>query len=242
MVQQTAFLAILLGISAVAQETRADEMPRPADQIPSDAGAGTSAKPVSSDAGGGQKSKQDENLPVVFATAPRPSSKRLPIFGVMADVGLPDGLIGSLTARPWSWVRLSAGGGTNFISSGWRAGITVLPFSAGPSASFEYGRYQDGDANAMARRFGFGGSPVLERVGYQYMNAHLGLDFGLRRCVFFIHGGVTMLSGQIHNLDAAISAPNPNSNNSTTEVVVRQDPSAKAVGPSLKLGLIVYIR
>jgi FtsZ-interacting cell division protein YlmF len=68
------------------------------------------------------------------------------------------------------------------------------------------------------------------------------LDFGFRRCVFFIHGGVTVLNGQIHNLNAAISAPNPNSSNGTTEVVVRQDPSAKAVGPSLKLGLIVYIR
>ena len=183
-----------------------------------------------------------ENLPVVAAPAPKPAPKRLPIFGVMADVGLPDGLIGSLTVRPWSWVRLSAGGGTNFISGGWRAGITVLPFSAGPSASLEYGRYQDGDANAMARKFGFGDSPVLERVGYQYMNAHLGLDLGFRRCVFFIHGGVTVVSGQIENLDAAISAQNANSSNGTTEVVVRHDPSARAVGPSLKLGLIVYIR
>jgi hypothetical protein len=183
-----------------------------------------------------------ENLPVVTAPAPKPAPKRLPVFGVMTDVGLPDGLIGSLTVRPWSWVRLSAGGGTNFISGGWRAGITLLPFSAGPSASFEYGRYQEGDANAMAKKFGFGGSPALERVGYQYMNAHLGLDLGFRRCVFFIHGGITMLSGQIHNLDAAIPAPNSNSSNGTTEVVVRQDPSARAMGPSLKLGLIVYIR
>jgi hypothetical protein len=94
----------------------------------------------------------------------------------------------------------------------------------------------------MAKKFGFGGSPALERVGYQYMNAHLGLDLGFRRCVFFIHGGITMLSGQIHNLDAAIPAPNSNSSNGTTEVVVRQDPSARAMGPSLKLGLIVYIR
>ncbi len=238
-VQQTAFLALLLGTSAAAQKARADEVPRPADQIPSDAGAGDSTKPVSSDAVG-QNSQRDESLPVVLAPAPRPASKRLPIFGVMADVGLPDGLIGSLTVRPWSWVRLSAGGGTNFISGGWRAGITLLPFGAGPSASFEYGRYQDGDANPMAKRFGFGGSPALERVGYQYMNAHLGLDLGFRRCVFFIHGGVTVLSGQIHNLNAAISAQNASSG--TTEVVVRQDPSAKAMGPSLKLGLIVYIR
>jgi FtsZ-interacting cell division protein YlmF len=74
------------------------------------------------------------------------------------------------------------------------------------------------------------------------MNAHLGLDLGSRRCVFFIHGGITMLRGQIHNLDASIPATNADNTSGTTEVVVRQDPNAKAVGPSLKLGLIVYIR
>jgi hypothetical protein len=169
--------------------------------------------------------------------------RRLPLFGVMVDVGVPDGLIGSLTIRPRRWVRASAGGGSNGISSGWRAGVTLLPFGAGPSASFEYGGYQDGDANALAKTFGFGSSPVLQRVGYQYMNAHLGLDFGTRRFVFFLHGGVTMLRGQIHNLDALIPSPPAGdaSATGTTEVTVRRDPNAKAVGPSLKLGLIVYV-
>jgi hypothetical protein len=169
--------------------------------------------------------------------------KRLPLFGVMVDVGLPDGLIGSLTIRPRKWVRVSGGGGSNGISGGWRTGITLLPFGAGPSASFEYGGYQDGDANALAKTFGFGSSPVLQRVGYQYMNAHLGLDFGSRRFVFFLHGGVTMLRGQIHNLDSLIPAlpAGDASATGTTEVTVRRDPNAKAVGPSLKLGLIVYV-
>ena len=174
---------------------------------------------------------------------PEARPKRLPIFGVMVDVGVPDGLIGSLTIRPRKWVRVSGGGGSNGISGGWRAGVTLLPFGAGPSASLEYGQYQDGDANAMAKTFGFGSSPVLQRVGYQYMNAHLGLDFGSRRFVFFIHGGVTMLRGQIHNLDALIPSPPAGdaSATGTTEVTVRQDPSAKAIGPSVKLGLIVYV-
>jgi len=169
--------------------------------------------------------------------------KRLPLFGVMVDVGVPDGLIGSLTIRPRKWVRFSGGGGSNGVSSGWRAGFTLLPFGAGPSASFEYGGYQDGDANALAKTFGFGSSPVLQRVGYQYMNAHLGLDFGTRRFVFFLHGGVTMLRGQIHNLDALIpsSPAGDASATGTTEVTVRRDPNAKAIGPSLKLGLIVYV-
>ena len=190
--------------------------------------------------------EQGENVPVITVPAAPPSPKRLPIFGLMADVGVPDGLIGSLAIRPWSWVRLCGGGGSNSISRGWRAGITLLPFAAGPSASFEYGRYQDGNANSLAKAIigsGFDGSPLLERVGYEYMNAHLGLDFGSRRVVFFVHGGVTVIRGQIHNVDTAIrqSAPQNTTTSGTTEVVVPQEPTVKAVGSSFKLGLIVYI-
>ena len=190
--------------------------------------------------------EQGANVPVITVPAAPPSPERLPIFGVMADVGVPDGLIGSLAIRPWKWVRLCGGGGTNSISSGWRAGITLLPFAAGPSASFEYGGYQDGNANPLAKKIiggGFDGSPLLQRIGYQYMNVHLGLDFGSRRVVFFIHGGLTVIRGHIHNVDAAIreSTAHDSSVAGTTEVVVPQEPTVKAVGSSVKLGLIVYI-
>jgi hypothetical protein len=185
-------------------------------------------------------SKQGGDISVATSAAP-PLPKRLPILGLMTDVGVPDGLIGSLVIRPKKWVRFCAGGGTNSISYGWRMGVTFLPFGQGPSASVEYGGYQDGDANALAKKLmggGFNGSPVLERVGYQYLNAHLGLDFGSRRFVFFIHGGVSVLRGQIHNLDAALAGAGATG---TTEVLVRQDPNAKAVGPSVKLGFIGYV-
>jgi hypothetical protein len=193
-----------------------------------------------------QAAAQSESAPVVTAPVAPASRKRLPILGVMADVGLPDGIIGSLAIRPLSWVRLSAGGGSNLISSGWRTGITLLPFGAGPSASFEYGRYSDGDANGLAKKIvggSFAGSPALQRVGYEYMNAHLGWDLGFRRFVFFVHAGVTMLRGRIHNLDAAIrdTTTHVPSATGTTEVVVPQDPTGKAVSASVKLGLIVYI-
>ena len=183
----------------------------------------------------------DTVVPVVAARTTPPSSRSLPLLGAMIDVGVPDGLLGSLAVRPWSWIRVSAGGGTNSISYGWRAGLTLLPLGSGPSGSLEYGRYQEGDANALAKRFvggGFNGSPALDRIGYEYMNAHLGLDFGYRYVVFFLHGGVTMLRGQIHNLDATIQGTNAAG---ATEVVVRQDPNFKVTGPSLKMGLLAYI-
>ncbi|HJX63044.1 MAG TPA: hypothetical protein VJ860_03735 [Polyangia bacterium] len=190
--------------------------------------------------------EKGENAPVVSVPAAPPSPERLPCFGMMADVGVPDGLIGSLVVRPWTWLRLSGGGGSNGISKGWRTGITFLPFTAGPSASFEYGHYQNGNANSLAKKViggSFDGSPLLERVGYDYLNAHLGLDFGSRRVVFFLHGGVTFLRGQIHNVDAAIRNATPQgvAGSGTTEVVVPKDPTVKAVGSSVKLGLIVYI-
>jgi hypothetical protein len=164
------------------------------------------------------------------------SLKSLPILGVMADVGVPDGLIVSVVYRPWDWMRLSAGGGTNSISAGWRAGITLLPLGAGPSASLVYGRYLDGNANALAKRFmgsDFTGSSALDRIGYEYLNANLGLDFGFRDLVFFLHGGVTVIRGQLHNLGSGNST-------SKTEIIVPHDPNFKASGPSAQLGLIVY--
>ena len=190
--------------------------------------------------------EKGENAPVVTVPAAPPSPKRLPYFGMMADVGVPDGLIGSVVARPWKWLRLAGGGGSNGISRGWRTGVALLPWAAGPSASVELGHYQDGNANSLARKViggSFDGSPLLERVGYDYLNAHLGLDFGSRRVVFFVHGGATFLRGEIHNVEAAIrNATSQGADGSgTTEVVVPKEPTVKAVGSSVKLGLIVYI-
>ena len=56
--------------------------------------------------------EKGENAPIVSVPAAPPSPQRLPYFGIMADVGVPDGLIGSVVARPWKWLRLAGGGET----------------------------------------------------------------------------------------------------------------------------------
>jgi len=178
---------------------------------------------------------------------PAPSTvvpKRLPRLGVMADAGAPDGANGSVVYRPSSWLRSYVGGGTNLIGKGFRGGLTLVPFGSGPSASIEAGHYSARDANGLARRFAGPtfGSPALERVGYDYANFHVGLDFGSRRATFFIHGGMSYIRASVHNMDQVVaSSMSANDGSGTTEISFTKDPIVRAWLPSVKLGLIVYI-
>jgi hypothetical protein len=160
-----------------------------------------------------------------------------PHVGLMVDAGIPDGAIGSLVVRPWQWVRAYGGGGSNSVSKGWRGGLSLVPFGAGPSVSVEYGHYSDGDANGLVRRLvsaDFAGSPLLDRIGYDYVNAHAGLDFGGKNVIFFIHGGISKVWAEIHNLNQAIKS------SGSTTVEVSADPKVTVVGSSFKVGLIVF--
>ena len=130
------------------------------------------------------------------------------------------------------------------ISKGLRAGVTLLPFGGGPSATLEAGHYFEGNANGIAQKFAGStfSSAMLERVGYDYANAHLGLDFGSRRVVFYVHGGMSYIRGQIHNFDSLVSSEaSSNGATGSTTISVKQDPVVKAWVPSAKLGLIVYL-
>ena len=182
------------------------------------------------------------------APAPSPSAPSLPWIGVMTDAGFPDGMQGSLVLRPWKALRASVGGGYNMISKGVRVGLTLLPFGRGPSGTLEAGHYFEGNANSAAAKF-FGPNvsesflgPTLERVGYDYVNAHLGLDFGYKRVTFYIHGGMSYVQSHVHNVDQVINnVPSINGENANgTSVTVPQGATVKYIGPSGKIGLILY--
>jgi hypothetical protein len=180
----------------------------------------------------------------VSATAAVEPARSLPLLGVMVDAGLPDGANASLVVRPFSWLRAHGGGGTNMIGKGVRAGATLLPFGGGPSATVEVGHTFDGDANGVAKRFAGStfSSPLLERVGYDYANAHVGLDFGSRRATFYIHGGMSYVRADVHNFDSVVSSTaSMNGGNGSTEISINKDPTVRAWFPSAKLGLIVYL-
>jgi hypothetical protein len=182
------------------------------------------------------------------AQAPVVTPPSLPMFGLMVDMGIPDGAQGSLVVRPWKAVRFNVGGGYNMISKGVRAGVALLPFGRGPALSVEAGRFFDGNANTTAAKFAgpsFSGIDLLNNVGYDFANAHLGLDLGYRRVTFYIHGGMSYVRARVpkenltstFNQNPAIDGQDANG----LQVSFKQDATVKAIGPSAKIGLIVYL-
>lgn len=181
--------------------------------------------------------------PAVSERGRRPAAEGRPAIGLMADAGVPDGANASLALRPVRWLRIHGGGGTNTVSAGFRGGLSLIPLGAGPSLSFEVGHYRDGDANALVRRF-VGSerwlTPLFERLGYTYGNLQAGLDLGRGPVAFFVHVGVSFLRATIHNANQAVEARNGAADDGA-RLSLTAEPVVRAVIPSAKLGLVVYL-
>jgi hypothetical protein len=163
----------------------------------------------------------------------------LPRFGVMLDAGLPDGATASVVVRPWRPLRISAGGSYNMVSTGYRAGLSLVPFNTWftPTLSVDYGHYKDGDANPLARKISGDStfdSTILDRIGYDYVDAHVGLEFGKKWFTFYIHAGATRVTGAVHGLDSATSSSD------MTSVSFGKDPTVTLTSVSARVGFIVY--
>jgi hypothetical protein len=184
---------------------------------------------------------QRASSPAVPAAEPAPA-----VLGLMTDVGLPDGANLALVVRPAEWIRLHAGGGTNTVSVGYRGGFAVLPFGAGPSLSMEVGYFREGDANGIVRQMlGAEGwlTPLLQKLGYLYVNAQLGLDFGKGPVQFFVHGGVSYLRARLHNANSILERRGQMSPVREDRIMVSllEDPIVRLWSPSVKVGLVVYL-
>lgn len=167
-----------------------------------------------------------------------------PLFGVSTDVGVPDGAMASIVARPLSFLRAHAGAGYNAISTGFRAGATLsLPFWLSPTASISYGVYPEGDANPIARRISGDPdmhNPMLEKIGYQFADGYVGLQFGRERVAFQIEAGYSRIEGKVRNLNAMTSGEDmPDSQSS---VSINQDPNVVVWSLSARIGLTVYVK
>jgi hypothetical protein len=167
-----------------------------------------------------------------------------PLMGVSTDVGVPDGAMASLVVRPLPFIRAHAGMGYNGISTGYRAGATLsLPFWFSPTASISYGKYKEGDANPLAQMVS--GDPnmhnaMLEKVGYQFADGYLGLQFGKSRVAFQIEAGYTRIEGKVRNLDAMTSGESDPQ--SQTSISINQDPNVVVWSVSARVGLTVYVK
>ncbi len=161
-------------------------------------------------------------------------------FGVMIDAGVPDGANASIVYRPRSWLRLQGGGGYNMIAKGVRAGVTLMPLQTimRPVLAVEVGRYLEGDANPLMRRItgdAQAENSALSRIGYDYANAHAGIELGSERATFYLHAGFSEVRGQLRGINTLF-----NENPEDPVVRFESDPNARALIPSARIGLITY--
>lgn len=177
-------------------------------------------------------------LPMPPPPAPHLPRADLPRVGVQLDAGVPDGAGLSVVVRPLRALQAHAGVVTHGGSAGGRLGLTWVPFAAfvRPTLTLEAGHYLPGDFNRVARlalrRPDFQ-SGLLERIHYDFANAHLGLEVGSQRVAFSLRGGLSYM---------AVSAPGerdvelPGDGGRTTVDGAR----LRLTLPSLKLGFAVF--
>lgn len=121
---------------------------------------------------------------------------------VMADLGVPDGLVASLLIKAQSHLDLHFGAAHNSFAPGARAGLRlypkrgrVAPFLAADGGTFARGQAH-GFAQTMAQNIA-SDRVQLQQVGYRYGNLHLGLRLGDRKHAFFVQGGVSLMQGDL---------------------------------------------
>jgi hypothetical protein len=164
-------------------------------------------------------------------------------YGVMLDLGVPDGVTTSFVYRPIKMARVHAGIGYNGISPGLRLGAAFLPFGWGPSLDLTYGHYFEGDANGLVGMIAGANqekSELLSSIGYDYVNLRAGMELGGDRFTFFFRGGISWVHTTIHNIDSLLE-PEEGATNGSIKIEIPQDPTLNAFAPNIQLGMIVQL-
>jgi hypothetical protein len=182
-----------------------------------------------------------ESLPQVLpmATTAKTGGELLP-YGIGLDLGvsgiLPDtGLL--LTWRPRRWIHAQLGGGFNVISFAIRGGVTLIsPRWVPLSLTAEAGHYFDGDANKSVRWFSGQNEDIasLKKVGYDYLNALVGLTTSGRRFSFYFRVGVTWMRTTVNDFQQTV-------NQAANLGLEASDPKVTYLGPTIKFGMIVFL-
>jgi hypothetical protein len=180
--------------------------------------------------------------PLLVAHTPDSWTAETGTIGVMTDVGVPDGGTASLVYRPMRALRLEGGVAHNVVSPGVRGSVTWIPFGtwATPILSVGYGRFFERDANGIVQKISGDptlSSPLLDKVGYDFANARIGIELGKKYFTFFLHAGVSRVTGTVHNLDQVTASETASSMVSVTTT----DPKITLWGVSANLGFIFYV-
>jgi hypothetical protein len=171
---------------------------------------------------------------------PSPSRGRTHhILGFSLDAGVPDGASATVLYRPWKYVRFGGGMLYNYVGYGVMGSVSVLPyFPVAPSLTLEAGHYFDANAASRISHFTHVDDnlkPLLERVGYTFVNAQLGIELGHPNWfVFFVRGGLSRV--WLSSSDAA----NVVVTTSAGTRVTFADPSARLGIPTAKVGLMFF--
>jgi hypothetical protein len=187
-------------------------------------------------------SDSSDLLSLTSSSASTATSRSHPLtYGVSFDAGIPDGATAALVIRPRPAIRLDAGVSYNGISYGERGGITWAPFarasahSLSPTVSLDVGHFGDGDANPLARLLTGNpmySSPVLDRVGYDYADAHVGLELARSAFTLYLHAGVSRVTGAVHELGSVAGGQMP--------ITFGSDPTVTLTMLSARVGVIFY--
>jgi hypothetical protein len=186
-----------------------------------------------------------DSTQLVAKAAPAPDTGSMSgKLGLIAGVGLPDGGTLGLAWRPVRPLRLEASFAHNYVSPGYRGGVTyiVLDSWATPTLGVGYGHFYDRDANPAIRTITGDStfdSVMLDRVGYDYADARIGVELGRKHFTFFLHAGVTRLTAQIHDVAQASNTAAQQSGSMVT--VTSTDPNIRLWAPTVDLGFVVYL-
>ena len=155
-------------------------------------------------------------------------------FGVATEVGVPDGVMvaGAYHAHPL--LTTHVGLGYNLNSPGLRIGATFAPLSGSvtPLATLELGHYFAADTpewmRETAKDAGLNDKTLI-RLGYTFINTHLGLRVGSPRIGVRLHGGLSFVAAK-----ALVIKPKPNF---TPPVELYRETSVRVWTLSGKLGM-----
>jgi hypothetical protein len=148
--------------------------------------------------------------------------------GVQFDLGVPDGAALGVVVRPKvNWLRLNLSGTYNGLAPGLRGGFTFDPikFPIAPTLTLEGGKAFNGNIP---------GHHDLPSFGYDYLNLHLGMEFGNRdRWRLFLQAGPTWMHITTSNFASVLGS-------NEADLTVGNPTANVALVPTAKLGFAIY--